>query len=91
MRVFPTLIFGSDIRRLGDCAARLSVRFKGATQAFVDLGGIKHLAVMLQADPLSAELAFRDDHFKLGRKIQKGAFESLDFGPSVEVEGEKVH
>ena len=44
---------------------------------------------MFQADPLSAELAFRDDHLKLGRKILKGAFESLDYGRSVEVEGKK--
>ena len=52
-------------------------------------GGHENLAVMFQADPLSAELAFRDDHLKLGRKILKGAFESLDYGRSVEVEGKK--
>ena len=72
-------------------AARQSVQnaLNDAAQVFADRGGFKNLAVMFQNDPLSAEIAFSGDFLQLGRAILSGTFESLDYGPSVEVEGKK--
>ena len=60
-------------------AARQSVlnAFNDVAQIFADRGVMKNLAVMFQADPLSAEIAFRGDFFQLDRTILSGAFESL--------------
>ena len=44
---------------------------------------------MFQNDPLSAEITFSGDFLQLGRTILSGTFESLDYGPFVEVEGKK--
>ena len=47
-------------------AARQSVlnAFNDVAQIFAGRGVMKNLAVMFQADPLSAEVAFRDDFFQ---------------------------
>ena len=50
---------------------------------------MKNLAVMFQAGPLSAEIAFRGVLFQLGCMILSSTFESLDYGPSAEVEKKK--
>ena len=63
--------------------------FIDAVPVFADQGVMKNVAVMFQADPLSAELAFGDYLFQLGRTILSGVFESLHYSPSVEVEGKK--
>ena len=60
-----------------------------AAQAFADQGGSKNLAVLFQADPLSAEIEFKDHFLQTGCTMLSGAFESLDYGPYVEVEGRK--
>ena len=69
-------------------AARQSVlnAFNDVAQIFADRGVMKNLAVMFQADPLFAEIAFRGDFLQLGRTILSGALESFDYGPFVEVE-----
>ena len=54
-----------------------------------ELGAFDDIAVMFQANPLSAELAFRDDLFGMGRNMLGKAFEAFtDQGPTLEVEGE---
>ena len=63
--------------------------FANAAQLLADRGVRKNVAVLFQADPLSAEIGLRENLFHLGRSTLSGAFESLDFGPSVEVEGKK--
>ena len=63
--------------------------FADAAQLFADRGVHKDVAVLFQADPLSAEIGLRDNLFHLGRSTLSGAIESFDFGPSVEVEGKK--
>ena len=72
-------------------AARQSVvnALNDVAQIFADRGVMKNLAVMFQSDPLSAEITFSGDFLQLGRTILSGTFESLDYGPSVEVEGKK--
>ena len=60
-----------------------------AAQAFADQDGSKNLAVLFQADPLSAETEFKDCFLQMGCTMLSGAFESFDHGPSVEVEGRK--
>ena len=45
---------------------------------------------MFQADPLSAEFAFRDNFFDMGRKILGETFENIDdYVSSLDVEGKK--
>ena len=63
--------------------------FADAAQLFADRGVHKDVAVLFQADPLSAEIGLRDNLFHLGRSTLSGVIESFDFGPSVEVEGKK--
>ena len=63
--------------------------FANAAQLLADRGVHKDVAVLFQADPLSAEIGLRDNLFHLGRSTLSGAIESFDFGPSVEVEGKK--
>ena len=63
--------------------------FADVAQLLADRGVHKDVAVLFQADPLSAEIGLRDDLFHLGRSTLSGAIESFDFGPSVEVEGKK--
>ena len=88
--VFANLDFqaapGNDVE-----AARQRVRhaLNCAAQAFADQGGLKNLAVLFQADPLSAEIEFKDQFLQTGCTMLGGAFESFDYGPSVEVEGRK--
>ena len=61
-----------------------------ARQMLVAQGFTKTLATMYRDDPLSAEIIFRDEFFQVGREILGDTFEIMDdFGPSVEVEGEK--
>ena len=60
-----------------------------AAKAFADQDGSKNLAVLFQADPLSAEIEFKDCFLQTGCTMLSGAFESFDHGPSVEVEGIK--
>ena len=61
-----------------------------AAQLFADLGGIDDLAVKIQADPLSAEVAFDDNLLGMGRGILSKPVEKIDdFDPSLDVEGEK--
>ena len=86
--VFANLDFqaapGNDVE-----AARQCVRhaLNCAAQAFADQGGSKNLAVLFQADSLSAEIEFKDQFLQTGCTMLGGAFESFDHGPSVEVEG----
>ena len=77
---------GNDVE-----AARQCVRhaLNCAAQAFADQGGLKNLAVLFQADSLSAEIEFKDQFLQTGCTMLGGAFESFDYGPSVEVEGRK--
>ena len=50
----------------------------------IDLGAVDDLAVMFQVAPLSAEFAFRDSHFGVGRRNLGKTFESTDdFGSSL--------
>ena len=88
--VFANLDFqaapGNDVEAARQCVWHA---LNCAAQAFADQGGLKNLAVLFQADPLSAEIAFRGDFFQLGRTILSGDFESFDYGPFVEVEGKK--
>ena len=77
--VFANLDFqaapGNDVEAARQCVWHA---LNCVAQAFADQGGLKNLAVLFQADPLSAEIAFRGDFFHLGRTILSGAFESFD-------------
>ena len=69
---------------------RLQTSFGKAIELLEELGAFDDIAVMYQADPLSAELGFKDDLFGMGRNILGKAFEAFpDQGPTLEVEGEK--
>ena len=69
---------------------RIQVAMEKACQLFDDLGGIDYLAVMFQADPLSAEFTFRDNFFDMDRKILGKTFENIDdFVSPLDVEKKK--
>ena len=88
--VFANLDFqaapGNDVEDARQCVRHA---LSCAVQAFADQDGSKNLAVLFQADPLSAEIEFKDCFLQLGCTMLSGAFESFDHGPSVEVEGIK--
>ena len=88
--VFANLDFqaapGNDVEVARQCVRHA---LNCAAQAFADQGGSKNLAVLFQADSLSAEIEFKDQFLQTGCTMLGGAFESFDYGPSVEVEGRK--
>ena len=89
-KVFTNLDFqavpGNDVEAARQCVQHA---LNCAAQAFADQGGSKNLAVLFQADPLSAEIEFKDHFLQTGCTMLSGAFESFDYGPFVEVEGKK--
>ena len=69
---------------------RLQTAFGKAIGLLEELGAFDDIAVMYQADPLSAELGFRDDLLGMGRNMLGKAFEAFtDQGSNLEVEGKK--
>ena len=88
--VFANLDFqatpGNDVEAARQCVQHA---LNCAAQTFADQDGSKNLAVLFQADSLSAEIEFKDHFLQTGCTMLSGAFESLDYGPSVEVEGRK--
>ena len=88
---FPRQSFGTDSREQTTSMLHGN-SYRLLWRRLIDLGAVDDLAVMFQVNPLSAEFAFRDSHFGMGRRSLDQTFVSTDdFGSSLEVEGENYN
>ena len=69
---------------------RVQTALDNPAQDLIEQGFTTDLAELFEADPLQAEIAFRDSNFGMCRMLLGDAFERInDPGPYLYVEGEK--
>ena len=81
---------GASVDDMDAALQCVQIAFDNAAQSLADQGVIEILAKAFQANPLEAELRFKNILYSLGCKLLRGIFESFgDHGPFLEVEGKK--
>ena len=82
---------GASVDDMDAALQCVQIAFDNAAQSLADQGVIEILAKAFQANPLEAELRFKNILYSLGCKLLRGIFESFgDHGPFLEVEGKST-